>query len=227
MKLNTYKNYRTCPNCGKELPLTREYFKRLNTPQGEIGYHHVCKKCEDNIKRNMEWRDGKLLCHCCGEYKNVSEFSPNGGANFVRNNRRSMCKECTTQRQRNHLINLENDTKLKKCLNSRLLGAKDRAKAHSIPLDITLDYLLDLWKEQNGLCALSGIKMTYELKAGRTPTNLSLDKIDREKGYVKGNVQLVCMACNQIKSDLSDKDMYYFCKKIVEHYENKNKKAAA
>ena len=86
-----------------------------------------------------------------------------------------------------------------------------------------LDYLLDLWDKQNGICALSGIKMTYELKKGRTPTNVSIDKIDRTKGYIIGNIQLVCMACNQIKSDMSEELMYYFCKKIVEHYESKNK----
>ena len=71
MKLNTFKNYRVCPNCGKELPLTRKYFKRLNTPQGEIGYHHICKECENAIKRNKEWKENKLLCHCCGEYKEI------------------------------------------------------------------------------------------------------------------------------------------------------------
>jgi hypothetical protein len=61
---------------------------------------------------------------------------------------------------------------------------------------LTLEYLEELWKEQEGLCALSGIKMTFELKRGRTHTNLSIDKIDRNKGYIIGNIQLVCMACN-------------------------------
>jgi len=62
--------------------------------------------------------------------------------------------------------------------------------------------------------------MTYELKCGRTPTNVSIDKIDKSKGYVTENIQLVCMACNQIKSDMSEDWMYYFCKNIVDNYEN-------
>ena len=66
--------------------------------------------------------------------------------------------------------------------------------------------------------------MTYLLKEGRIPTNISIDKIDRTKGYTIGNIQLVCMACNQIKSDLTEEEMYNFCKKIVEIYENKNNK---
>ena len=222
MKLNTYKNYRVCPNCGQELPLTREFFKRLVT-QGKEAFHNTCKKCEEEIKRNKEWKEGKLLCHCCGEYKDELEFSPNGEANPVRNNHRSICKSCTTKRQRERLIKLEDKIKLKNCINSRFLAARDRANKHKIPFNITLDYLLDLWDKQCGICALSGITMTFELKKGRTHTNVSIDKIDRTKGYVIGNIQLVCMACNQIKSDMTEETMYYFCKNIVEQYENKNK----
>lgn len=226
MKLNTYKNYRICPECGQKLPLTRVYFKRLIT-QGKEAFHNICKECENEIKRNKEWKDGKLLCHCCREYKNESEFSPNGEANPIRNNHRSICRSCTTQRQREHLIGLDDEPKLRKCINTRFLAARDRANKHKMPFTITLDYLLDLWNKQNGICALSGIKMTYELKKGRTHTNVSIDKIDRTKGYIIGNIQLVCMACNQIKSDMPENLMYYFCKNIVEYYENKDKETSA
>lgn len=226
MKLNTYKNYRICSKCGETKPLTRDFFKRLKTPQGEIGYHHICKTCEDKAKIEKEWKDGKLLCHCCGQYKDVADFSPNGEANSIRNNRRSLCKTCCTERQRERHLSLDSESKLKKCLNSRLLAAKDRANAHQIPFNISLDYLIELWNTQKGVCALSGIKMTYELKKGRIPTNVSIDKIDRTKGYVTGNIQLVCMACNQIKSDMSEELMYFFCKNIVEHYENKDKETS-
>lgn len=51
--------------------------------------------------------------------------------------------------------------------------------------------------------------------SGRTPTNISIDKINRNLGYTKDNVQLVCMACNQMKSDLSDDMLYFFCKQIT------------
>lgn len=34
------------------------------------------------------------------------------------------------------------------------------------------------------------------------------------------------MACNQIKSDMSEELMYFFCKNIVEHYENKDKETS-
>jgi hypothetical protein len=53
-----------------------------------------------------------------------------------------------------------------------------------------------LWEKQKGLCALTGIPMTYKFYEGRVNTNLSVDRIDSAKGYSKDNVQLVCMAAN-------------------------------
>jgi len=45
--------------------------------------------------------------------------------------------------------------------------------------------------------------MTYKFYEGRVNTNVSIDRIDSTKGYSKDNVQLVCMAANQMKNDLS------------------------
>lgn len=63
--------------------------------------------------------------------------------------------------------------------------------------------------------------MTYIFFNGRTSTNVSIDRILPEKGYTMDNIQLVCMACNQMKNDLTEEQLYEFCKKIVNKYENK------
>lgn len=79
-------------------------------------------------------------------------------------------------------------------------------------------------------------KKTYELvkgidtaygtdifNSGRVPTNLSVDRIDSNKIYTKNNVQLVCMAVNQMKSDLNDLTFYKFCEAIVANAAKWNK----
>ena len=223
MKLNTYKNYRICPICGRNLPFSRKFFKRVNR-KGQESLHLICRECEDKMTLEEEWKDGKLLCHYCGEYKPIECFSPNGGRNSIRNNRRNICNECNSKRQRYHDLSLSDDKKLDKCLRFRFLGARSRALNSNIEFNITFEYIKELWNKQKGICALSNTPMTYLLKEGRTPTNVSIDKIDRTKGYIKDNIQLVCMACNQIKSDLTEQEMYNFCKKIVKTYENKNNK---
>lgn len=223
MKLNTYKNYYICPICNRELPYTRTYFKR-KIIHGKEYLHEICKECSNKEGYNREYNNGLLLCHKCNQYKDINEFSNGGSDSSLRNYRRYICKECYTKSQRNRDINLPDSKKLMKCLRVRFLGAKERALKTNINFNITLDYIKELWYKQKGICALSGIPMTYLLKEGRIPTNVSIDKIDRTKGYTIDNIQLVCMACNQIKSDLTEEEMYNFCKKIVETYENKNNK---
>ena len=68
-----------------------------------------------------------------------------------------------------------------------------------------------------------------EYKKGRTNKYApSLDKIIPEKGYVKGNVVVVSMIVNRLKSDANYKDMekilkYYLKNKPITEYFYKNK----
>lgn len=57
--------------------------------------------------------------------------------------------------------------------------------------------------------------MTYELDSGRIYSNVSIDQIHQGKGYTEDNVQLVCSAVNQLKSDWDMDTVMYICKQIV------------
>lgn len=74
-----------------------------------------------------------------------------------------------------------------------------------------------VWKAQNGKCAISGLDMTYELGEGRIYTNVSIDQIMPSKGYTIDNIQLVCMAVNQLKSDLDMDTILILCSAIVDN----------
>lgn len=80
---------------------------------------------------------------------------------------------------------------------------------------------MDLYERQEGLCALSGVKMTYTAGSGRVSTNISIDRIDSSKGYLRGNVQFVCGVVNIMKQDMQQKDLYSWCKAILEHSSGK------
>jgi hypothetical protein len=60
----------------------------------------------------------------------------------------------------------------------RYHGAKDRAIKKSLEFNITVDYLLEIWNKQKGLCAISGIQMTCLLDEGRIFSNVSIDQIN-------------------------------------------------
>lgn len=124
-----------CDVCGRLLDKNISNFRKYSRKTNGLNFHTTCRDCEDRIKLNTEWKDGKLLCHICGEYKEPSEFTD----------------------------------------------------------------------------------MTYELGEGRIYTNVSIDQIMPSKGYTIDNIQLVCMAVNQLKSDLDMDTILILCSAIVDN----------
>lgn len=85
--------------------------------------------------------------------------------------------------------------------------------------EISPEFLQKLYEKQNGLCAISGIEMSYVAGQGRIGTNISIDRIDPDKGYTQDNIQLVTCDVNRIKGVLSMNELYELCTNII-----KNKK---
>ncbi len=206
--------YKICRQCKMNLPNTREYFKRQVNKDGSERLTDICKQCIEHNRMTEDWKDGKLLCHVCQQYKDADQFDINKN-NKYRQQHDKRCKEC---KQKLHKQNLRRKTEAQKLyhiLLSRLLAAKGRSKSKDIEFNITIDDLYELYNKQKGKCALSGITMTCDILSGRTSTNLSIDKIDHNKGYTKDNIQLVCMAVNEMKNDRTIEELKYFCECIL------------
>ncbi|QOR58465.1 hypothetical protein [uncultured phage cr1_1] len=167
---------------------------------------------------------GNLYCYKCGIYKPETEFDTNRNkSNWFRNYKDKRCKECKKLQMLKRKQNNRGKQDLDRLLLERWHGVMDRSKRKGWECDITIEFLRELWCKQNGLCAISKIPMTYIFNSGRVPTNLSVDRIDSNKIYTKNNVQLVCMAVNQMKSDLNDLTFYKFCEAIVANAAKWNK----
>lgn len=160
--------------------------------------------------------DGNLLCYSCKQYKPLDCFDKNIDKWF-RAEKDSRCKECKRNAYLRRKEKNRGSKDLNRLLYERFHGLKDRARKKDIQCNIDLQYLHELQNTQKGLCALSGIPMTYYFDSGRVPTNVSVDRINSNLGYIKGNLQLVCMAVNQMKSDLTIEQLKYFCKSILEY----------
>ena len=81
---------------------------------------------------------------------------------------------------------------------------------------LSQDFLEQLFKRQDGKCALSGIVMTWDIRSGRVQTNISLDRISSYAGYAEDNVQLVCRIVNIMKNNLGQLEFLDLCRKITE-----------
>ena len=82
-------------------------------------------------------------------------------------------------------------------------------------MNLTPEYLKEVWDKQNGICPYTQIKMKLE-KEGELnkPHSASVDRIDSSKGYEVGNVEFVCYFVNLGKSNFSKSEVSKFLKEI-------------
>lgn len=87
---------------------------------------------------------------------------------------------------------------------------------------LTRQLLLEQLEKQQGLCALSGVRLTCQLKVGvKFKTNASIDRILPGKSYSPDNIQLVCSALNSFRKDTELNEFIWFCKQVTKYQERK------
>jgi len=138
-------------------------------------------------------------CNSCGITKPVACFS--------KTNRK--CNDC----RHDSMLDLANSS-VEGFLQRRLISMKQRHKQKQYDGTIvTVGYLKGLYDAQNGICALSGIPMHVTTK--QSELSASPDRIDTEKGYVEGNIRLVCARINLMRNSLHDHDFVWWCRAVV------------
>ena len=99
---------------------------------------------------------------------------------------------------------------------------KNHAKVRHQDFTITIEYLQQLWDNQNGQCSLSGLPLIYSTRKNKKlglvqKKTASLDRIDNTKGYIPGNVQWVHKIINKMKTDLNQEEFLQYCQQISNH----------
>lgn len=115
-----------------------------------------------------------------------------------------------------HWIKVKLDYKRRCCVLCHM--AKNRAKTGSLAFDLDKEHLINLWEEQDGRCAISGrlfdLARPSEIESVKANAP-SLDRIEPKKGYVKGNVRLVCYQVNTALNEYGEAALRSLCKDII------------
>jgi hypothetical protein len=122
---------------------------------------------------------------------------------------RKINKEKILITTKNYYENIE-----KRCL----LLYKDKVrfcKKKKLPININTQYLIDLWNNQEGKCAITGIPLNLKINEGHKIDGISLDRIIPYKGYVKGNLRFLCSRINTMKFDMNDTELDLSCMRVV------------
>ena len=131
-----------------------------------------------------------------------------GGTDGVRN----ACKNCAAGK-----IRKKWSSSYQEYLN--VLHNQSRSKRRqTMDWLISAEFVIALWEQQSGQCALSGVQMTHHRDgSGAKEFNASIDRIDQDQGYTPGNIQLVCYRINILRHTLPIDMFYWWIKTIHQH----------
>jgi hypothetical protein len=117
------------------------------------------------------------------------------------------CKACSNKKTDNCHRGFYQDIRL-----SWFNKFQSGAELRNISFTITIEYIWEVFKEQDYQCALTGWPIGWaEVGSNHTA---SIDRIDSDKGYVVGNVQLVHKDVNMAKQQYSQDYFIEMCKAV-------------
>lgn len=188
-----------------------------------------CPRCNETKELDLfsnakARKDGKnVYCRaCCKQYREENQEIVNGNRvrrwkenpeyreKYLAYHRERYIREKDIIRayQANHYSIPENK------LTYLVAQARWRAEKEGIPFDISISDLLPLPTH----CKYLGIELTSKHRHGRLDTNMSLDKIEPNKGYVKGNVQIISEKANRMKNDATLPELITFANNIIKEH---------
>jgi hypothetical protein len=227
-----------CEHCGKSFQRAAKTHKH-NIKCGKLAYCSIKCSAKHNIELNGPPNKGKynmidLICEYCGKDFQRRECEVNG-VKRSRGQAVFCCsKECANKRSEHILYEYhypnetEKEKKFKPLLQRTQNTHKDRKRVNprfkDMDYDLTIDYIAELWEQQNGKCYFSGIDLEitkyYHKRSPISPFQASIDRIDNNKGYIQGNIRIVSVIANFAKNRFSDEELIAFCHAVANQHKH-------
>lgn len=92
------------------------------------------------------------------------------------------------------------------------------ASQRNILFSISIEDAWNQFIKQNKKCSLTGESLFFPINSHkRNSGNISLDRIDAYKPYIKENIQWILKPLNRIKQNLNNEDFIYYCKLVADY----------
>lgn len=159
----------------------------------------------------------KVLCKCtCGLIKEVWITHLSSGKS-------QSCLKCA-QKTGVNSVHFKGVGEIHKTVFSNIarnaLGQKVRKSRRYLNFNITIEYIWDLYLNQDRKCKISRLPIYFSKHAKPTkndPQTASLDRIDSKEGYIEGNVQWVHKDINRMKNIYEQDYFVKLCKYVSEN----------
>ena len=173
----------------------------------------VCKTCGKPENEAPFYRHTKQCRDCALDFMSEYNKKRNTDQAYIEK-RRERWNKWHSQNKRKRNSAMEKDSKQsspRRFMTDMVAHLRRHSRKKKIEFDIDLDYVDGLWSNQNGRCAITKLVMTHENK---DLFGVRIDAKDRNKGYVKGNIQLVCDAVKRMKRDMDDDEVLRFIQEV-------------
>lgn len=160
----------------------------------------------DYYVKDKHYTYWKCLCHACGKEK------------YIPNANLSRIKSCGCM---NHPKgNDSHSWKGYEQITGEFWGVlKIRAKRRNNKFNITPEYAWKIYLKQNKKCIFTGIDLLFPTGGKSTfkDANISLDRINSDKGYIIGNIQWVYKDINMMKWAKTNEEFIKTCKLVAKN----------
>lgn len=179
-----------CRLCGEEKILS-DFHK---APQCLDGHRGECKKCSSSQQRLRDQTPERMAARAADYEKNKDKW----------NERRR-----SPEGRRKYRARVAGSPSY--VLSFALYRALKRRPTEN---PVTHTQLMEMFLQQEGKCAVSGLTMTW-MRGKIHLTSISIDRIDSKRGYSADNVRLICHAINRLRGDHTDAEMLEVARAIV------------
>ena len=139
-------------------------------------------------------------CRSCDELKDADQYWYYTDKRRAEGNvrREATCKLCRMADRR------KRNSSLSGYLKRKISQLKHARRKQGVYFELSLDDVLDIYKRQFGLCALTDMPLEYGVADQNkwASNNLSIDRICEDDGYTKDNIQLVVASINFMRGSL-------------------------
>ncbi len=154
----------------------------LKSSNVDLGYYHD--------KANIIVDSESVVCSECNIEKSLNQFQF-GRRNEDSQYRYSFCNTCRNRKTRRRIY-----SRPENYFKTRVGVIRRRYEGN---FNLTVEYLVDLYTKQQGKCFYTDVELIFGKANGLSERALSIDKINRELGYIQGNIVLCTSRANSIK----------------------------
>lgn len=143
-------------------------------------------------------------CHIVKPLEDFAKiYSKRKDGSLRGNGRRANCRKCENKRRQKSYQ--------KNPITGMLSNTKTRCKKKGIEFNITIeDVPIPLY------CPILLVPLNRGLK-GNYNYSPTIDRIDPNKGYIKGNVKVISMLANRMKSNATEQEIRLFIQNILNY----------